>query len=307
MTIRTVALAAILLALAPALPAQPDVGFALDAKPDRLVVTRAARPVAEFVYADPKILRPYFANLHAPSGGRVTRTHPPIPGTDATDHDTMHPGVWLAFGDLAGQDFWRNKASIWHVRFLTEPRATKDAVSFATESRMRTADGTDLAKMTCRFGLTARPAGWLLTWDATLSADVRELVFGDQEEMGFGARVATELTEKNGGTVRAANGKTGAKSAWGHPAAWCDYADGQRGITLMAAPGNFREPWWHTRDYGLAVANPFGRAAFKQGARSEVTIRRGEELRLVFGAVVHAGAGYDPTAEYAHFRAAVAR
>jgi hypothetical protein len=178
---------------------------------------------------------------------------------------------------------------------------------FSVVACMGAADGTDLAKPTCRFALSARPAGWLLAWDATVTADVRDLAFGDQEEMGFGVRVATELTEKNGGTVRAANGKTGAKAAWGQPAAWRDYADGRRGVTLMAAPANFREPWWHTRDYGLATANPFGRAAFNQGAKSEAMVRRGEEVRLVFGAAVHAGAGYDPAAEYAHFRAAAAR
>jgi hypothetical protein len=50
--------------------------------------------------------------LRAPSGVAVTRHHPPIAGSDATDHDTMHPGVWLAFGDLNAQDFWRNKARI---------------------------------------------------------------------------------------------------------------------------------------------------------------------------------------------------
>ena len=58
--------------------------------------------VAQFVYRDAKILRPFFANLRAPDGVAVTRHHPPIAGTDATDHDTMHPGVWLAFGDLNG-------------------------------------------------------------------------------------------------------------------------------------------------------------------------------------------------------------
>ena len=26
-------------------------------------------------------------------------------GTDLTDHETMHPGVWLAFDDISGNDF----------------------------------------------------------------------------------------------------------------------------------------------------------------------------------------------------------
>ena len=83
--------------------------FAVQQKPDRVIITDAGRPVATYVFRDDKILRPYFANVHAPGGIQVTRNHPPVPGKDATDHDTMHPGVWLAFGNLSGQDFWRQR------------------------------------------------------------------------------------------------------------------------------------------------------------------------------------------------------
>ena len=47
------------------------------------------------------------------------------------------------------------------------------------------------------------------------------------------------------------------------PADWCDY-DGiinqrQVGVTLIADPQNFRPSWFHARDYGLLLANAFGR------------------------------------------------
>jgi hypothetical protein len=310
--VRLLIVLALSAAVAAAQPERPaaavDSLFGLNQKTDRLVITHAKQPVAEFVFDDPKILRPYLANVHAPGGVRVTRTHPPVPGKDATDHDTMHPGVWLAFGDISGSDFWRNKGSIRHTRFLAAPAATKDRVAFAAEAELRSPGGDVLGKLVNRLTLTARPGAWLLVWDATVTAD-RDLAFGDQEEMGFGVRVATGLTEKAGGTVKTGRGATTAKAAWGQPAAWCDYsgpvAGGRAGVTLMAAPGNFREPWWHVRDYGLAVANPFGRAALKQGAKSEVAVRRGESLRLVFGAAFHGGATFDPAAEYEHFRRAV--
>jgi hypothetical protein len=73
------------------------------------------------------------------------------------------------------------------------------------------------------------------------------------------------------------------------------------GVTLMASPGNFRESWWHNRDYGVFVANPFGRQAMKQGAKSAVKVPRGESIRLVFGAMLHDSAPHDPAAEYARF------
>lgn len=62
---------------------------------------------------------------------------PPLAGVDPDDHDTMHPGLWLAFGD--------------------------------------------------------------------------------QEAMGFGTRVATALTGKNGGSITSSAGLTTAKDTWGHP------------------------------------------------------------------------------------------
>lgn len=287
-------------------PEQPA-AFKLEVTAERVGITHRGRPVGEFGFADPKILRPYLANVHAPGGTRVTRTHPPVPGADATDHDTMHPGIWLAFGDVGGSDFWRNKGSIRHKRFVTPPAVTADRVVIAAEAELLPLTGVALGTIVNRLTLTARPGAWLLVWDATVRAE-RDIVFGDQEEMGFGARVATAFTEKTGGKLTTPRGATTAKAAWGQPAPWCDYAaaDGKNGgVTLMAAPANFREPWWHTRDYGVFVANPFGREAMRQGAKSEVVVRAGESLRLVFGAAFHDGGGFDPAAAYREFTAAV--
>lgn len=279
--------------------------FVLDPKADRLTMKYAEKPLAEFVFRDPKILRPYFANLHGPTGTKITRNHPPIPGKDATDHDTMHPGIWLGFGDISGVDFWRNRGRIQHVKFLTPPTATEDRISFATESELLTPDGKPMGTMVNRFTLSQRPSGWLIVWDATFTVTERDLIFGDQEEMGFGARIASDCTEKNGGMLLNSHGVKSARATWGKPAAWCDYSgmkDGRRiGITLMPAPTNFRESWWHNRDYGVFVANPFGRQAMQQGAKSAVTVKKGESLRLVFGAMLHDGADYDPASEYKHF------
>ena len=86
----------------------------------------------------------------------------------------------------------------------------------------------------------------------------------------------------------------------GQPAEWCDYSgtvDGRRiGLTLMADPKNFRPGWWHNRDYGVCVANPFGRDAMKQGAKSAVTVKRGEDFHLRFGAAIHSSAEFNPAA-----------
>ncbi|RLS23605.1 MAG: hypothetical protein DWH70_09155 [Planctomycetota bacterium] len=283
---------------------QGPMGFSAGLKKDRLEISIATKKVADFVFADPKILRPYFSNLLLPSGFKVTRNHPPIAATDAIDHDTMHPGIWLAFGDISGTDFWRNKGRIEHLKFIEEPKAGTDLIVFATESRLLTEAGKEICKMRNNFQMRARPSGYLLVWDAILKSDDVDFSFGDQEEMGFGARVATALTEKASGVITSSLGLKSAKATWGKAASWCDYSstkENKEGITLMASPLNFRESWWHNRDYGVFVANPFGRSAMKQGAKSLYTVKKGESFRIVFGAMLHEGVGYDAAKEFQYF------
>lgn len=283
------ALCCLLLAFAAAASPAQDFGFT--EQPERLVITSGAKPVAHFVFKDDKILRPYFAHVHTPDGLQVTRNHPPIAGKDAVDHDTMHPGLWLAFGDISGNDFWRNKAVMRHERFTTAPMVKSGQLTFATESSLVTTNGAQLATLASRFVVSRVGEGFLLTWDAAFTPAADGFYFGDQEEMGFGVRVATELTEKKGGVITSSSGATTAKGTWGKTANWCDYSGvlGERrvGIAVFAGPQNFRPSWFHNRDYGLMVANPFGDNAFTKGPKSRVPVAKGETFRLRFGAWIH--------------------
>lgn len=295
------------------LPASPcraaAADFAVRQQPDCLLITDGGKPVASYVFRDDKILRPYFAQVYAPGGIQVTRNHPPIPGVDATDHDTMHPGVWLAFGDLSGHDFWRNKAAIVHERFLVPPAVHDGRLTFATENALRTAGGQRICQQTSHLAIARRPAGYLLTWEATFKSDQGDFVFGDQEEMGLGVRVATAITEKSKGTIRNSAGAEGASATWGRAADWADYSgvvhQVRAGVLLMPDPANFRPSWFHNRDYGLMVANPFGHSALAKGEKSAVVVKKGEPFRLRFGVLLHAappGQEVDLDAEYEHFK-----
>ncbi|MHC4178872.1 MAG: DUF6807 family protein, partial [Planctomycetota bacterium] len=94
-----------------ALPAEAaekrPIGFARE--PGKLLIHVGGRPLATYVYADKQIPRPYFAHVRVPGGIQVTRNHPPDKEKDPTDHATYHPGIWMAFGDLSGSDYWRNR------------------------------------------------------------------------------------------------------------------------------------------------------------------------------------------------------
>jgi putative membrane-bound dehydrogenase-like protein len=260
-------------------------------KPDRLVIMQSGAMIGEYVFADAKTRRPFFANLRAPGGIPVTRSWPPVEGVDATDHADMHPGVWLGFGDISGQDFWRNKATMKHESFVVPPAWKDGRLAFSTRSTLLAADGAKMAAMRCDFTLTPRGHELRLTWASAITPEMDGFYFGDQEEMGFGVRMATPLIEKNSGLVTSSTGATTAKATWGQPAEWCDYSgtiNGSRaGIKVIPDPANFRPSWWHNRDYGLFVANPFGRAAMMQGEPSRVEVKKGGTHRLGFTVVLY--------------------
>lgn len=272
--------------------------FQVEHQSDRLIITHDSKPVAHFVFADTNILRPYFAHVHTPDGIQVTRNHPPVAGVDPVDHPTMHPGIWLAFGDLSGQDFWRNKATIRHDRFIETPTTRSNQLTFVTSATLVSSNQTELAKLDSHFNIRSAQHGYLLSWKATVTPLTDDFTFGDQEEMGFGIRVATPLSEKNGGAVKNSDGLTGAKNAWGKTATWCDYSgvlsNRLVGITVMPDPKNFRPSWFHSRDYGLIVANPFGQKAFTKGDPSNVPVKKGEFFTLGFAALIHSSPTNEP-------------
>jgi len=248
-------------------------------------------PLATYVWEDRAIRRPFLKHVFAPGGKQVTRTFPPVAGRDAVDHDTMHPGVWLSFGDLNGHDFWRNKAAVELIEFVEQPTATDEGGQFAVKLRY-VAEGKSLCEEVCKLAIQVQADGTLLDWQSEFRSP-HGLVFGDQEEMGLGVRLATPMTVTNGGTIVNSHGQINERQVWGKAADWCSYSGivgGQPvGVTLMPAPTNFRPSWFHVRDYGLMVANPFGRNALTRGDVSKVTIPAGEPFRLRFGVFVHTG------------------
>jgi hypothetical protein len=248
---------------------------------------------AAYSYRDPEISRPYFANVCAPSGVKITRNHPPS-ADDPQDHEKMHPGVWLAFGDLSGADSWRLAAPIEHGRFVSDPHAADGTLSFAVENKYLDADrGREICRETCRFTVHAVPRGVLMVWDSTFRSDTGSFVFGDQEELGLGVRLAKQVAVESGlgGRILNSNGQQNEEQAWGQQADWCDYSgtvgDQYVGIMLMPHPANFRKSWCHARNTGFMAMNPFGRNAFTGGEKSTIVVRAGDAFRLRYGVLFH--------------------
>jgi len=252
------------------------------------VIHYQSKPIAEFVFDDAVVKRPYLKNMRTPSGIQVTRNHPPKPGEDAVDHDTMHPGIWFAFGSLNGEDFWRNKGTIRcdGYQSVSEPGCFE---ALQADFTMLRADGSPLAKQTLllkgRYDESLVRRTFVYEFESTIRSETDDLVFGDQEEMGLGVRMATPLIEKEGGLVQSADGRVGAKKIWGTVDHWVEYSgvaqNAQVGIRITPDKSNVRTAWWHTRDYGVFVANPFGKRSLPDGA-AEFRLPKAKPLELKF-------------------------
>ncbi len=272
-----------------------------------ITVLDDGKPIVTYGYRDKSVRRPYFANVIAPNRVQVTRSFPPREGIDPTDHDTMHPGIWMAFGDISGGDFWRGKAEVRHVRFVEEPVATPNRVHFAVENAYIN-DGQTICFERGEYEIRRRPNGHLFLFDSTFRA-VQRADFGDQQEMGLGIRLATPLRVRGGtGRIVDSEGRVNEAQTWGKRADWCDYSgiiDGHRtGAMLMPDPRNFRPSRFHSRDYGFTVANPFADHDFGQGKENHTVISPGMRLHMRFGVFVYSTqdqAAIDPHAIYRDF------
>lgn len=266
------------------LDANIPAAWSFDREPGKLILKEAGRRIAVFHYQDDRCFRPFFSQVCTVTGKQVTRNYPPIPGVDPDDHATMHGGIWLGFGDINGEDFWRNKSRIQHKKFIVEPSVNAQGIHFACQDELIDSKGDSIGWIEQDYRVSRIGLGYCLVWIATFQSGSTPLVLGDQEEMGLGVRVATGMTEKNGGRITSSTGSSSAKETWGKTADWVDYSKtegGRRlGVLLMPDSENFQPSWFHNRDYGLMVANCFGRKSFTQGAPSQVVIQPGQRLTL---------------------------
>ncbi len=280
---------------------QPKVAF--EEQLNKLIITIGGKAFAHYVYEDENTSRPYFAHIKTPSGIQATRNHPPVKGVDAMDHRTYHPGIWLAFGDISGQDYWRMKAKVKYDGFVEKARGGPGKGSFAVRYNYMTEDGKEIVcSEICRQTILVRPAGYLVIYESKFSSDEHDFYFGEQDEMGLGFRVNTKISVKLGnGHITNAEGLKDEKQVRKKESDWCDYSgviDGTRiGMMMMPDPKNNRRSWWHARNFGFMAGNFFGH----DKGKNPTHVKKGEKFHVGYGVLIYsapAGAKVDLKAAY---------
>lgn len=278
-------------------------GFWFEDVGDSLHIHFAQQRIATYLKRHPQLARRALVNVTTPSGIPITRNFPPRkpddldPGYGAEDgiiHPIMHPGIWIGFGDVHGNDYWRLQSKVVFDRFTDTSRGDRETGSFAAVNRLV---GQDEKRGVCeeitRYRFERVPEGLLLRLDAEYRSDDHDFYFGDQEESGLAVRVASPIRVQggNGTIVNDRREKNGAQ-VWGKEAEWFDFFGtiGQRqiGIMVVPSPNNPRPSWLHARDYGVVVTNPFPKQPReRRDPYVKTWVKRGESLRLSYAILIH--------------------
>jgi hypothetical protein len=290
------------------------------------VVIQAGKDSVDFIvgrqllgryHLGPNVAKPYFWPLTDPYGVPITRGWPMVPAQQGESKDHVHQkSAWFCHGDvipegvevkqkikgIKGIDFWseaRGHGRIVCTRALIRVYPQTDTRGLLqTDNEWRTADGVTILKERRKIYLYVFGATRLLVFDIDLHASEVPVTFGDTKEGSMGVRVNDSIREKGGnGKLVNADGKTGMAECWGQRSAWCDYSgtiNGKAaGIAIFDHPKNPYPACWHSRDYGLMAANPFGRAKSgfpaERGNTELVRLAKGGRLKLRYGILIHPG------------------
>jgi hypothetical protein len=244
--------------------------------------------------------KPYLAPLRSASGKIVTRRFPMenVPG-ESRDH-LHHRGLWFSYDDVNGVKFWENEPTYTKGnmgRIVVRKTDWKDGDKSGTLTAMmdwRDSKGETLLTEQRTMTFYSHPTLRMIDIEIALTA-ARDVTFGDTKEGAFAIRLAEPFTEKKGGKIVDADGRTGMAKVWGKRSNWVDYSgdiDGEKlGVAIFDDPRNPRHPtYWHARDYGLFSANPFGQNAFDPNApESHLKLATGQKIVLRWRVVIHPG------------------
>ena len=248
-----------------------------------IAITINGNLFAEY-FISKELRRPYFANVRAPDGTKLSRPISPPNG----DHP-HHTGIWLAVDKV-------NDIEFWHLHGRIENHSAKvlqtggEVGVLEVINIWKSPAGEPVLRETTTITINQ---DYLLSYDIRLTAGEEDVTFGDTEEGFFAFRMADWMCENETGIVCNADGLRTAKGCWGRSSEWVDYC-GQvdnktYGVAIFDHPLNFRRSRYHVRDYGLFTVSPFGEGDYTQGKnrKSPVTISAGKTLRLRYGMYFH--------------------
>ncbi len=253
------------------------------------------------LYAGGDAPKPYLHPLRAVDGKIVTRRFPMEKVAGESNDHPHHRGLWFSHGEVNGINFWESEASYLPKRTnmgrITPEKPAKvssgkDKGTIDSVFAWKDSSGKTLLTETRKMTFYDKPEERVIDFDIVLKA-MEKVTFADTKEGTFAIRLADSMSEKRGGQMKNAAGATGMKAVWGKPSPWVEYTGDVEGEKLTVAildhPGNPKHPtFWHSRDYGLFAANPFGEHDFFDDKKRDgsITVEPGKEIRFRYRVII---------------------
>jgi len=276
-------------------------------------------------YSD-TLYKPCFFPVYSAGGNMVCRGFPLAPKPfERIDHP-HHTGMWMAFGDVNGIDFWNNSYAIpdsaknKYGRIKTKSILTKKYSDFLSEliveNEWITHTGIVLLVEKTIFTFRCAENFRWIKCQSKLTSKTNEVIFEDSKEGLFAIRLATELeTPTNELTLRLddkkiltplpinyqenitgqyqnSEGNVGELECWGKSAkgACVTGSIGNETITiyLIDNQNNFGTPaHFHTRGYGLFSINSLGSKHFNDTKKIQLRLSKNQSKTFEYQLIIN--------------------
>jgi Methane oxygenase PmoA len=322
------------LSAAPSSPSPPPMAQAeiatvklvRDDAQQRVDVLFDGRPFTSYRWEE-RLKRPVLFPLRTATGALVTRGWPIEPRPDEPTDHPHHIGLWLAYGDVNGVDFWGHseknssprKGVIVHrgVKLLRDGVGRGELVTNA--DWVLPGDVIAFAETT-HHTFSGGANRRVVDWQTTLTAQSGDVRLPDNKEGFFGLRLARELEHPGAknpaatGSYRSSEGIVG-EAVWGTRGRWlmlnATVAGAPVTIAFLDHPQNPGHPThWHARPWGLMAANTLGQKALSKGKNTlDFALAKGAAATFRYRVLIlsKAATPADIEAEYQSFVAAPAR
>ena len=228
---------------------------------------------------------PFFYPVNGPvTGGSITS----LRNGEYPHHSSLYFGCDL----INGGNYWYDKLEVGQILSKGAQIAEQggDRVVITDECIWQRPGVESPLKDTRKITITAPSKDIrLIDFDITIETLTDVVILKNNHSL-FAARVAADISVKNGGVMINAEGERGEAGTFGKPSAWIDY-HGKRGnvvegITIMQHPSNIGFPFpWFTRDYGFFSPTPFNWPPNDTDFR----FQKGDKTTLRYRVVVHSG------------------
>jgi hypothetical protein len=250
----------------------------------KINVTINGKYFTSYIFSDDEKY-PFFYPVNGPvSGGSVTSMR----NAEYPHHSSLFFGCDL----VNGGNYWqegleRGRIISVNAQILKEGG---DTLIFTDECIWSRPGAISPVKDTRKFIITA-PSDTMTQIDVEIKMEMLiDVTIKKTNHSLFSARMAADISVKNGGTMVNAEGLKSEKDTFGKGSPWIDFygkrGNAVEGLAIMQHPAN---PWypspWFTRDYGFISPTPM----YWPQNGTDTQMQKGTTLVLRYRVLVHSG------------------